>query len=250
MNFSGKWMMLTTPISLPLSVTYITDTGGIQSLSGVIECFINTENDITETWKSHIKKYTDSLVIINGYSQCMIDHNEISSNKMVIKTDAKIEQVNPMMGYLGSITNLIENSINVEICTMMNNVGNSYSNSFCKFIVNPELTTLVYYDESGMHKRTGVFSYEFTSDYDEKSSYNIEIVETINNILSSFNEKVFYDQNKINKDFFIGGDSTLHIDLNYNDSDSIFSDRIFNDLYAIFTDANISKLNFKNQLTD
>lgn len=242
--------MLTTPISLPLSVTYITDTGGIKSIAGIIECFINTEADITDTWNAHIKRYTDSLIVINGYSKCHIDHNELSTDKLVIKTDAKIEHNIPMMGYLGSIVNLIENSINVEICTMMNNVGNSYSNSFCKFIVNPELTTIVVYDKDGMHKRTGTFCYEYTGDYDKDSSYNIEIAETINNILSTFNEKVFYDETKINKDFFINGTSTMHIEFNSVDSDSVFTDSVYNDLYSIFTDANISKLNFKNQLTE
>lgn len=242
--------MLTTPINLPLSVTYVTDTGGINSIAGVIECFINTENDITDTWIEHVKRYNDKLLIINGYSNCHIDHNELSTNKLVIKTDSKIEHNVPMMGYLGSIVSLIENSINVEICTMMNNVGNSYSNSFCKFIVNPELTTIVTYDSDGMHKRTGKFSYEYTDDYDASSSYNIEVVETINNILSTFNEKVFYDETKINKDFFISGDSAMHIELDYLDDDRVFTDRVYGDLFAIFSDANISKLNFENQLTD
>lgn len=241
--------MLTTPINLPLSVTYITDTGGINSISGFIECFINTENDVTDTWKLQIKKYTESLVFINGYSNCSIDHNEFRTDKLVIKTDAKIEYITPMMGYLGSITGLIENSINVEMCTMMNNVGNVYSNSFCKFIVDTNLTTFIIYDELGLHKRTGNFSYEYTTDYDENSSYDIEAIETLNKVISTFNETVFYDQAKIDKDFYISGDSTMHINIDYDDSDDTISDRIFNDLYAIFTDANISKLKFKNQLT-
>lgn len=231
---------LVSPKKMNVGFSYITDSGSIDSIQGEIEYYINLNENAYESFEAIISKYANNLNILKGYSSYnTLSASEISTQDFTIRADEVLTHNVMFMSYLGGIKQAFADSIMHEMSTAMNTVGNTFSNIFVNIVLKDELTTLVNASPRGIKIKTVEFTTvsndDIPNEFQERAAQNFE------DIISSFNTNIFYNEAHIGKDFMISGNGIIDSLMNFDDNTSI-AESIYNDLYIIAKDANISSL--------
>lgn len=232
---------LISPKKKNVSFVLIDDFGGISSHVGELEYFINGEESVYETFEAIIDKYTKNINVLRGYSSYdVLNQDEIKTSQFNVKTDGTLTHNVMFMSYLGNITQAFTDSIMHEMTTSMNNVGNEYSNVFVNMKANDTITTLINASLNGITIKSVVFNIEHGKNI--SNAFQNDASKKFNDILFDFNKRIIYNEAHIGKDFYIHGNNVIESNMNFKDDVSI-SESIYNDLYVIAKDANISSLN-------
>lgn len=234
--------MLTAPSKKILSFPYISDYGKLEFISGMLEYDINTQNNVSDTWDNLISDY-QKINLIKGYSKYKTATQiELNVDEFIIKTNEMIRLNIPMMGYNGSIKEVISSSINHQMCQMMSTVGNDYSSSYVNLIQNYDLFVLVYGDKNGIRFKTGKLDFEYYEDRNDNCSSCINAFNRLQEVLTDISGKILFCKENINSDFYLTGDC-IEVSLKIFNVQSLMNS-IYTDLYGICHDAKVSKIIF------
>lgn len=236
-------MILTTPSVFLLPVHYITDTGMLRTELYEAECFINCNDNPEDTWQGLVDNYKNSITLIRGYSQTIkTNKKSFETSKMELKTTGGLTYHNPMMPYLGSIKECIENSLKNEMCTMMSTVGNVYSNAYVNLNKVDTSITITHISKNGLQfNNYDSIEYEFEEDRSMTCTTCMSAFKQFEEILSNFNTSIFFG--KKDTGFNIKSDFAIKLDTDYSD-DNVLAESIFNQLYGIAKDAKIKSIKF------
>lgn len=231
---------LVSPKKMNVGFTYITDSGSIASIHGEIEYYINIDGNVYESFEAIINKYANNLNILKGYSTYnTLSASEISTPSFTIAADEVLTHNVMFMSYLGSLKQAFTDSIMHEMSTAMNAVGNEFSNIFVNLNIDEKLTTLINASPRGIEMKTvyihAHMGTEIPNEFQERATQNF------NDILKSFDSNIFYNEAHVGKDFSIKGNCIIDSLMNFSDNESI-CESIYNDLYIIAKDANITSL--------
>lgn len=239
--------MLTLPSKKPFYCTYIDDKGAVKVLTGNIEYDINVSSNVSDTWSSIIDKY-HNITIIRGYSNVEISTaNELKTPLINIKTDNNLIYHTPMMPYLGSIKECIENSINHEMCNMMSVVNNTYSSSYVNINNISSYFVLTYVNKDGIKSKIGKLSFEYAKDRNDNCTTCVNAHNKLEDILNDINGKILFDKENINEDFYINSSESIEVNTKEFDVTSLINN-IYMDLYGICSDAKVTKIIFTEEI--
>jgi len=234
---------LIAPKTKQIGFAYVTDSGSINTVHGELEYYINMDGNVYESFESIIDKYASNLNILKGYSSYnTLSQDEISTIDFTVKADATLTHNVMFMSYLGNIKQAFTDSIMHEMSTAMNTVGNEFSNVFVNLKVNDTLTTLVNASPQGIRIKTVAFTSEQATN--TPNQFQSGAVVQFDSVVNSFNQHIIYNEQHIGKDFFIDGNSIINSNMHFDDNTSI-SESIYNDLYVIANDANITNFTIK-----
>lgn len=232
---------LIAPKKKRVSFVIIDDFGALNSISGELEYYINSDSThVYDTFEHVIANYAENINVLSGYSaHNILHHSELSTDKFTIKTDSMLTHNKMFMSYLGNIVQAFTDSIKHEMSSSMNAVNNSFSTIFVNFKRDDTLTTLINATRNGVKIKTVEFNVEHAPRINNSDYSNA--VSVFDGVLNDLNSVIIYNDDHIDKDFFISGAITMQSQMNFDDNASI-SESIYNDLYTVAKHANITKL--------